>query len=256
MAVSEKQKKYMLIGGAGLILLYLLWRYYQGNQASNTASTTGTAAPTTASDYASLAGQEQADVAGLQSGIAGLQSQEQSDVGGLQTGIAGLTGQETSDVSGLTSTVAGLTGQLQNMADLQSSMQDQIAGIAIGTQPVSPAAISTHKGGPFYNYYVKVTGRPPPASVQTSNFLYQAWKTGVKATALQAKPSPHPSSRNTHIAHPNGNHQQKAGTQHPNASSSRTAPAPKPKPPPAKPPAPKPKPPKPKTKAKASGPRK
>jgi cell division septation protein DedD len=128
----------------------------------------------------------------------------------------------------------------------------------MGQQKVSPASVSTHQGGAFYNYYVKVTGHAPPASVQTSNFIYQAWKSGVKATALQGGSAPHPSSKNTQIAHPNSNHAPRTQVAHPNTP--KAAPA-KPKAP-AKPaakappkPAPKPAPP-PKTKPKASGPRK
>jgi hypothetical protein len=214
MAVTDKQKKYLIVGGAGLILLYLLYRYYSANQASNQQSTAaGTAAPdTSASDYASLAGQEQGD-------IAALQSQEQGDVAGLTSTLSGLTGQEASDVSGLTGTIGGLSNQLQGLQNQQSHLGDQIAGIAMGAQPVSPSTVATHKGGPFYRYYVKVTGHAPPATVQASNFIYEAWKSGVSASALQASSRPHRSSKNTHIKHPNSDHAQKrtrrpSGDQH------------------------------------------
>jgi hypothetical protein len=257
--LTDKQKRYAVIGAAGLVLLYLLYHYYAQNKASNQASTTGstgTAAPDTASsDYAALAGQEQGDVAGLQGALNTLTGQEQSDISGLNSTLAGLGGQEQSDISGLTGTVGGLAGQLQNLADLQSSLGNQVAGIAMGQQAVSPAAVGTHKGGAFYNYYVKVTGHPPPATVQTSNFVYQAWKGGVSATGLQAKPTPHPSSKNTHIQHPNGNHAPKTGTSHPNKPAATTAPTAKPKTTPTKPAPPARKPPA-KTKAKPSGPRK
>ena len=260
--MNDKQKRYALYGGAGLILLFLLYRWYSGNQASNTASTAaGTAAPdTSSSDYAALAGQEQGDVAGLQGGLNTLTGQEQSDITGLQSTLAGLGSQESSDITGLTGTVGGLTGQLQNLSDLQSSLGDQIASLASGEAALNRAQaaqnVTTQKGGAFYNYYVKVTGHPPPATVQTSNFLYQAWKGGVKATALQAGSGAHPSSKNTHIQHPNGNHTAKTGVAHPNTKTSKTAPpaktagttnrttAPKGKAPPAK------------TRTKASGKRK
>jgi hypothetical protein len=254
--VTDKQKRYALIGGAGLLLLFLLYRYYssRSGQSSSTAATGATAAPdTSGSDYATLAGQEQGDVAGLQ-------SQEQSDAAAAQTGLSALTGQEGIDFSGVSDQISGLTGQIQNLTDLQSSLSSRVAGIAIGTTPVSQAHISTHKGGPFYNYYVRVTGKAPPASVATSNFIYEAWKSGVKATALAPKkPAKHPSSNNTHVAHPNGNHEQKAGTTHPNHPAASTAPARKPTPPAPTKPAPKQtakKPPPPKTKPKASAPRK
>jgi hypothetical protein len=289
--MNDKQKRYALIAGGGLVLLYLLYQWYQSKSSANQQSSgAGVTAPdTTGSDYAALAGQEQGDVAGLQSGITGLGgtvtglgAQEQSDVTGLQSGLTGLGGtvtglgaQEQADVSGLTGTIGDLTGQIQNLADLQTSMGQEIAGIGVGQVAVSPSAVAstiqTHQGGPFYNYYVKVTGHPPPAAVQTSNFLYQAWKGGVSATALQAKPTAHPSApKQTQVAHPNGNHAAQTQVAHPNTTRATTAPAPKPaakpapkpapKPPPPPPPppkpAPKPKPPPPPPKPKASGKRK
>jgi hypothetical protein len=258
--VSKQQKQIALIAG-GLVLLYLVYRWYSGNQASST--TTGAAAPDTSSgDYASLAGQEQSDMAALQGQNSQLLAQEQSDV-------SGLTGQEQGDVSGLTAAFGGYTDQLQqilaneqSLAGAQSTIGGQISSLAAGVTAVNraqTASIQTHKGGPFYNYYVKVTGKKPPRSVLTSNFVYEAWKNGVKASALQA-PKPHPSSRNTQVAHPNPSH-----TQQP--AHKPTAPKPPPKPaqtpskPAPKPPAlakPKPKPPPPKppprpSKPKASG---
>jgi len=223
--LTDKQKRYAVIGAAGLVLLYLLYHYYAGNKASNQASTGTTPAPdTSGSDYAALAGQEQGDVAALQGALNTLTGQEQSDVTGLNSTLGGLGSQEQSDVSGLTGLIGTLTGQLQNLGDQQAALGNQVASIAIGTQAVSPATVATHAGGGFYNYYVKVTGHPPPASVQTSNFIYQAWRSGVGASGLQATPHPHPSSQNTHIQHPNGNHTPQTGVAHPNTPASHTAP--------------------------------
>jgi len=214
--VSKQQKQIAMIAG-GLILAYLLYRWYSNNQAGSTS--TGAVAPDTASgDYASLAGQEQSDMAALQGQNSQLYSQEQSDIAGLQSGIAGLTTQEQSDISGLTSQLAGYTDQFQQIAaneqaltGAQSTIGSQITSLAAGVQQLDraqTATAQTHKGGPFYNYYVKVTGKKPPARILTSNFVYQAWKGGVKASALQARPT-HPSSKNTHVAHPNPGHQPK-----------------------------------------------
>jgi len=268
--VSKQQKQIAMIAG-GLILAYLLYRWYSNNQASS--STTGAVAPDTSSgDYASLAGQEQSDVAALQGQNSQLLSQEQSDVTGLQSGLAGLTSQEASDVSGINTALGGVTTQLAGFTDqfqqiaaneaaltgAQSDIGGQITSLAAGVQQLNraqTATAQTHKGGPFYNYYVKVTGKKPPARVLTSNFVYQAWKGGVKASALQAKPT-HPSSKNTHVAHPNPTHAQK-----PAVKPQPPKPPPKPaaKPAAPKPPAPKPaakvapKPPPKPSKPKASG---
>jgi hypothetical protein len=201
--MNEKQKKQYMIIAAGVIAVYLAYRWYAGRQ---TTANTGTATPATdtaASDYASLAGQEQGDVAALQSQNTGLLSQEQSDVSGLQ-----------GTLSSLTATVDGLTGQVANIAvpDL-SGIQNQITALASGQAKANRAAhatVTTHKNGAFYDYYKRITGKAPPAHVATSNFVYQAWKNGVKASAL-APPAKHPSSKNTQIAHPNGNHAAQTG---------------------------------------------
>lgn len=246
----SKQQKQIAIVAAGALVLLLVYRWYQGQSASST-TTTGTAAPdTSGSDFASLAGQEQSDVAGLQDQNSQLLGQEQSDVANLQGAISGLTAQEQSDVSGLTGQVGSLSSAIEGTPDMSA----EVAALAAGVQQLNraqTATVQTHRGGAFYNYYVKVTGHAPPARVQMSSLVYQAWKQGIKATALQAHPA-HPSApRNTHVAHPNPHHTPQP-THHP-------APAnPKPRAPvrnPAKPPAraTRPAAPKPKTKPKTSG---
>jgi hypothetical protein len=242
--VTKQQKQIALIAG-GLVLLYLVYRWYSNNQTSST--TTGAAAPdTTSGDYASLAGQEQSDMAALQGQNSQLLGTEQSDVTGLQSGLAGLTSQEQADVSGLTATFGGYTDQLQQIlaneqaiTGAQSTIGGQISALATGVDKVNraqTAAVQTNRGGPFYNYYVKVTGKRPPASVLTSNFVYQAWKSGVNATALQGSKT-HASSRNNQVAHPNPTHQQKAAVK---PQPPKPPPKPAAKPGTPKPPAPKP----------------
>jgi len=240
--MTDKQKKtYAMIAG-GLILAYLLYRWYSNNQTSSGA--TGAVAPDTASgDYAALAGQEQADVAALQGQNSQLYSQEQSDIAGL----TGNVGTLTSTVGGLGDQFDKLTSTEQDLAGAQSTMGGQISALSAGVAQLNRhETVATHRGGPFFNYYKRVTGKAPPRTVQASNFVYQAWKSGVKATAL----NPHPSSQNQHVAHPNGNHQQQQHVK-PQAPKPPPKPAAKPAPKPAARVAPKP-PPKP-TKPKASG---
>ena len=244
--LTDKQKRYAVIGAGGLVLLYLLYRWYASRQASSTASTaSGTPAPdTSASDYAALAGQEQGDVASLQQQLAGLAAQIPTG-GGTSTADPG-----SSTVAPAGPDLTGITGTL-------SDIQGQIAALSMGAKPASPSAvataISTHKGGAFYNYYVKVTGGPPPASVNASNWIYRAWQQGVKPARIATKPTPHPSSKNTNIGNPNNSHQPQTEVAHPNTPARPVAPPPKPaaKAPPKPPP--KPPPPPPKTKPKASG---
>lgn len=72
--MKQGQKRIMLIAG-GALVLYLLYRYYQGQAANTNANQAGAPADASA-QYAALAGQEQSDVAALQ-------QQEQSDVANL-----------------------------------------------------------------------------------------------------------------------------------------------------------------------------
>ena len=261
--LTPQQRQIAIVVG-GVILLYLAYRYYQGQQGGASGQTSGAVAPDTAgADFASLAGQEQSDVAALQGQNSQMFAQEQSDVAGLQGDISGLGAQEQGDVSGLTGAIAGFSDQFDQLIGGQNALQKEVSATALGLAKVSRATtvpiIQTHKGGSFYDYYVKVTGHKPPARVRANAFIYQAWKSGVKAGAL-ARPhpsTPHPSApHNHHVAHPNGNHaaqsHHKPATQH--------APAPKPRAQP-RPPTPRPKPkapvkPKPRTVPKPSGRRK
>lgn len=70
--LSKQQQTLLLIGGGGLVLV-LLYRWYQNRSAA--ASQQGQMNPTdqAASDYANLAGQEQADINKLQGEVQGLQ---------------------------------------------------------------------------------------------------------------------------------------------------------------------------------------
>lgn len=195
--MNTKQKQIAMIAGGALVLI-LLYRWYQGRQ---TTAATGTATPATdtaASDYASLAGQEQGDVATLQNQNAGVLAQETGDVAGLGAGLA------------------ALSAIVQNLAppDL-TPIENQINALATGQAQMNRhlnQSVATHPGGGFYKYYKMVTGHAPPAHVLTSNFIYQAWKGGVKATALKPA-AKHPTTKPHHqVAHPNPTHKAQTGS--------------------------------------------
>jgi hypothetical protein len=65
--MTKQHKQIAIIIGAGIVL-YLLYRHYLSNQASNTT----VAPPADSGQYAALAGQEQSDVANLQRQLFGL----------------------------------------------------------------------------------------------------------------------------------------------------------------------------------------
>lgn len=210
--MSKQQKKIAIIAGAALAA-WLLYSYIRGRQVSSTstaADTSGTPVDTSASDFASLAGQEQGDVAALQNQNSQLLGQEQSDVAALQ-------GQEGSDVSNLTGIINNLTTTFTG--DL-SSLTSNVAAVASGEQAINrneTATVKVNKGnvgkaGTFADYYQKVTGKAPPATISVSNIIYQSYKAGVKAAAL-TPPAAHPSApKNTNVAHPNANHTPQTGT--------------------------------------------
>lgn len=175
--MSDKQKKIALIAGAA-IAAWLLYSYIRGRQTTATTSTTtdasGTPVDTSASDYAALAGQEQGDVAGLQSQNTQLFGQEQSDVAALQS-------QEGLDVSTLTAGLSSLTGTVQSLVATVTGQGSSIAELATGTK----AGDRTKK-----------KAGPPAVKVK-----------------LQKPSSAHPSApKNTTIAHPNANHTAQTGT--------------------------------------------
>ena len=70
----KKNQKLIVYGAGGLLALVLLYRWYQNKQAAATAAATTTPTDQAASDYASLAGQEQADVAALNGQLSTIQS--------------------------------------------------------------------------------------------------------------------------------------------------------------------------------------
>lgn len=130
-SVSKPTQKKLLIGGGGLVVLYLLYRWYQGRSTSTAAQTAAGTAATGAGTTDGTApvgsGQEQSDV----SGLAG---QEQSDVNALASGITAASAQEQSDVAALTA------GEAQNQSLLQQ-IQSQVAAIVAPVAPAVAAAI-------------------------------------------------------------------------------------------------------------------
>jgi hypothetical protein len=213
MSKLSKNQRTVAYVVVGLLAAYLAYRWYTGRQTSASNTTGSTAAPdTTSSDYAALAGQEQGDVAALQDQNTQLMSQEQSDVAALQAqegaDVAGIN----QGISGFSNTVDQLTSQLADVVGAQSELGQEIAALASGhksTDRTKHQMYAVHRGGPFWHYYKRVTGHAPPAHIAVTNWIYQAWKQGVNASRLHQA---HPSSKNRHVAHPNGNHQPKTGT--------------------------------------------
>lgn len=207
----SKQQRMILFAVAGAAALFVLYRWQMSRSSSGSA--TPTPDPTQA-DYAQLAGQEQADTAALQntetsdvanlsSTVSGLQGQEGADVATLQGQLGGIDAREQGDIGTIQGQFASLATP-ENIANLQG----EVAAIAAGQKKASPS-IATHKGGSFYNYYKQVTGKAPPARVAVSDFIYQAWTHGIKATALAGKGNTAPQQHSGGPGHPanvGGNH--------------------------------------------------
>lgn len=204
MSKLSKQQKQIAIVAAGAILLYLLYRHYAGS--SQTSTSAGAQTPNTAaSDYAALAGQQQSDAAALQAQNQQLQGQEQGDISTLTGQLAALAGQ----VAGITPyDPTALQGEI-------SAVGAAVAALGTGTTPgtrTTPTTTKVAKGSAFAKYYKQVTGKNPPATVSLNNFVYEAYKAGIKASTIaQGHQAKHPSAKNTDVMHPNGNHQAKTG---------------------------------------------
>lgn len=125
MTLSKHQK--IAAAVAGVVLVYLVYRHLSRSPATQpTAAGMAASSNPAANDYASLAGQEQGDVANLQNSIAALGAQEQSDIAGL-TGSQGSGGTTFGD-------------QLSAVNDQLTSLGDELGAIMAGfTQPSPPA---------------------------------------------------------------------------------------------------------------------
>lgn len=103
-------------------------------------------------------------------------------------------GQELSDLQGINSELQQFGfGGIQPTTDANpaTATDPGLVSTATGAAPApSPTAtvakITTHPSGAFYKYYTKVTGHAPPTTLNTTNLIYQMWKSGVKATAAKA----------------------------------------------------------------------
>lgn len=131
--MGKNEKILLIVGGVGVA--YLAYRYASGGSSSTT--TTAATPDTSSQDYASLAGQEQGDVAQLQQQIGALTSQEQSDV---QT----LSGQESGDVATLGGTITSLGGLVKDLGGVvttnQNTNQKELAKLAAGLAATSREA--------------------------------------------------------------------------------------------------------------------
>lgn len=183
-----------LIFGIGGYFLYE--RYVSGGSASSTSSTTGILDPNAVDPNTGLTYGEEESAA---------ENANAASAGGLGSG--GGTVDTTPSESGLTAT--GETGnEIQDLTGFLTALQgagfqyapngtgsDTNAGSSV-TTPANPPTVAasshtsnqidTHPGGPFYNWYIQVFGKPPAATVKTNSTAYQLWKNGVKATVAKA----------------------------------------------------------------------
>lgn len=205
-------KVWQLAALGAAVGLYMLYRFYTNRNSTAPASTGAT------------------DTSGLIDPTTGLPF--------AQEGIA--SGSAASDTSGAMAP-SGLDALAQSLMDLQGINEElqafgfpgiapatgSSAGSASGSSGASQVTsttggggggattqghITTHKGGPFYKWYVKVTGHAPPATVSTSNPLYALWKAGAKANQV-VRPGGHKNPGHTTTTHTGGgNRNQKSSS--------------------------------------------
>jgi hypothetical protein len=199
MELDAKQKKVALIAG-GALVLFLLYRYVsQSRQAAQSPTAGVPATDASSSDYASLAGQEQSDAAALQ----GQNSQLSSEIDTINQWIASQKPPDTTPAPDYSGQLSALhdelnalvaAGQVSHNGDPGLATQQPAAppppapstASTVKTITMLPATIATHVGGPFYDWYKNVYGRPPPAMVSPNAARYVAWTKGLgKAQAAK-----------------------------------------------------------------------
>lgn len=131
-----KQQKYIAYSGAGILALYLLYRWYQSRQSGAATATTSGGVDTSglSSGLAGVSGQEQADIAALQGqeqqDIASLQAARATDLASLQGGLSQASGQESADIASLNAQLASMMGSGNWAQNLQATVAQTAAQFA------------------------------------------------------------------------------------------------------------------------------
>ena len=193
----SKQQRTILIVAAGAVAVYVLYRWYSSRSGGG-GQAGAPAGGTAGADYAQLAGQEQADTAALANQEASDISNLGSEIAGINSGLAAAQGQEAADVAALTGEIAqavtGPAGPAGPAGAQGAPGTNAVAATHTGEHKAT--TITTHTGGPFYNYYVKVTGHPPPLHLtlmpgdmvfNTVNWVYENWKAGTPIRKMRSE---------------------------------------------------------------------
>lgn len=192
MAKPSPTQKKILIAGGGFLVLLLLYRLYANNKQGTSSATGQSANPnTSASDYASLAGQEQGDVASLQN--------DQSQLYGLITGNAAA---EQADIQNANEALlvsnANQNAVNQSLAGTLAGIATSITSLVNGAVPQAGAVFAPNAGIPTPGIF----SVPSVAAGATKVSPSQIQKgTAGKLTAVPRSPTDHPA-----VAHPNPTH--------------------------------------------------
>jgi hypothetical protein len=125
--------------------------------------------------------QENADLAsGIDPNTGQSFASEQSAAdGSLQGSGGGGSTDNTNPIQTFTGEIGDLTTLLTVLDKFEHNVQKQFP-----RPPTAAKQIPTHKGGPFYNWYLKTFGKPPPKVITTDNPAYQTWLKLRKAGRL------------------------------------------------------------------------
>lgn len=186
----DKRQKQILIVGGGAAVVFLAYRAYtnSGSVASNGQSANP---DTSASDYASLAGQEQSDAAGLQS-----QNQE------LYTMLLQAEGQEQADVANQNQFNADASTALSALANTITGFGDALGTLT--SQQAATAGLITDVQNRLNQTAMGITppSKAPAAAGHTLTKGLTQKQAGQHLTAVQRPTTHHPA-----VAHPNATHQ-------------------------------------------------
>jgi hypothetical protein len=181
-----------VILGVGAYFLYE--RYRAGSAASSSSDgTTGILDPNAVDPNTGLTyGAEEADALNANaSQLAGSGGSALPDESGLTGSTPGTD--EIGDLIDLLGALngAGFTYNPNAVTSDATTAAANSPAVQGSSPPTSSASshtvtqIDTHPGGPFYTWYVKVFGKPPPAHVPSNGAAYTLWKNGVSVASAK-----------------------------------------------------------------------
>jgi hypothetical protein len=178
-----------LVIATGIALAAVLYKKHEAASSSSSSSTTNPNAVDPSNPLGLTYAEEQQDIAeGIDPNTGVSYASEQA--ANSQSAGTGDTGTSDTGTTADTTPGATLAGEIGDVGTALQALEGLQAEPALQTvvTKAAPGAktITTHKGGPFYEWYVKATGKAPPKTLSSKNYLYQAWQQHVLPGQIKA----------------------------------------------------------------------